>query len=65
MKLIHELKCFFGFHSFQPYKVTHYNDISWGDRAPSTELMSKCPHCKKVKFKNYYGRGFLKLDDFR
>jgi len=50
------------FHTWKIINVEHYNDVSWGGKAPSTTVVYKCK-CGKIKSHSMYGVGFLTLED--
>lgn len=48
-------------HRWYPVHVQHYLDTSYGGKAKSSNVISRCTRCGDLKEKSFYGAGFLDL----
>lgn len=55
--------CFFFLHKWKPIRVYHYYDTSYDGIAESTNVLMKCSKCGRLKKREYYGVGFLTLEE--
>lgn len=56
-----KLWCFLGVHEYAILAAFYFNDVSWGEKLPSTTYTLRCSKCGVISTETIYGGGHWEL----